>query len=80
MSVDKSLRLKDSLVRHRNVLTRAQRIEQLVMTGKFNEDEDNPFGLPKVRVLKVKKRGKKKEKKEEAEAAEAPAATPAEPT
>ena len=72
MSVDKSLRLKDSLTRHRNVLTRAQRIEQLVIAGKFVEDENSPFGLPKVRVIKIKKRGKKKEEKDETEDAAAP--------
>ena len=41
-----------------------ERIEELQRTGKFSEG-DSPFGLPKVRVLKVKKRAKKKKKKED---------------
>ena len=67
MSVDKSLRLRNTLVRHRSVLTRAQRIQELIRQGVFEEGKDEPLGLPKVRVLKAKKRGKKKEEKKEEE-------------
>ena len=69
MSVDKSLRLRNTLVRHRSVLTRAQRIQELIRQGLFEEGKDEPLGLPKVRVLKAKKRGKKKEEKKAEEPA-----------
>jgi len=78
MSIHKSLRTKGSLVRARNVLTRYERILQLRKSGRWKEDEATAFGLPKVRVLKVKKRGKEKKKKEdEAAAGAAPAAAAA---
>jgi small basic protein (TIGR04137 family) len=80
MSIHKSLRTKGSLVRARNVLTRYERILQLRKSGRWKEDEGTAFGLPKVRVLKVKKRGKEKKKKEdEAAAGAAPAAAAAAP-
>lgn len=66
MSIDKTLRLKDALSRHRNVLNRFERIQRLERLGKF-KDDSSPYGLPKVRVLKVKAGGKKKEKKKEEE-------------
>ena len=75
MSIHKSLATKGSLVRSRNVMNRFERIEYLRKSGKWKEDESSPFGLSKVRVLKVKKRGKEKKKKEE----EAPAAAAAAP-
>lgn len=67
MSTHKSLKTKGSLVRSRNVLTRYERIIQLRKAGRWTEDGGSPFGLAKVRVLKVKKRGKEKKKKEEGE-------------
>lgn len=54
------------MLRARNVLTRVERIAELTRQGKFDSD-DSPFGLPKVRVLKVKKRVKKKKAKDEDE-------------
>lgn len=68
MSVDKTLKLKDALSRHRNVLTRAERIAQMERTGSFDESENSPFGLPKTRVLKTRAGGKKKKKKKEDDA------------
>ncbi len=68
MSVHKSLATKGKLVRARNVLKRAERIMELEKAGKWKGDENSPFGLPKVRVAKIKKRVKEK-KKEEGEAA-----------
>ncbi|MCI0652263.1 MAG: small basic protein [Planctomycetes bacterium] len=65
MTVDKSLRLRASMTRQKNVLSRAQRIAELTRSGKFKAGDTSPFGLPKVRVLVVKKRAKKKEKKAE---------------
>jgi small basic protein (TIGR04137 family) len=79
MSVHKSLASKGSLVRSRNVLTRYERILQLRKSGRWTEEKDSPYGLAKVRVLKVKKRAKEKKKKEETAAAQpgAPAAAQA---
>ena len=65
MSIDRSLRMTNSMIRKRNVLTRAQRIAELSRTGKFQDGESSPFGLPKVRVIKAKKRTKKKKEKKE---------------
>ncbi len=47
MSVDPSLKIKGALARHRNVLTRAERIEKLKEEERWSE-EDSVFGLPKV--------------------------------
>jgi len=63
MSIDRSLRLKDALVRHRNVLTRAERIEKLKDEERW-EDGGSVLGLPKVSHRKVhvtKKAAKEKE-------------------
>ncbi len=67
MSIHRSLRTKGALVRSRNVLTRYERILELRRAGKWTGDEASAYGLPKVRVLKVKKRGKEKKEKEEEE-------------
>jgi small basic protein (TIGR04137 family) len=74
MSIDQSLRRKNQLERSRNVLTRTERIKVLQNEERW-QDGRSPFGLPKVRVLKVGKKSKKP--KEEAAAAEGAAATPA---
>ena len=66
MTLDKSLKVNRSLVRTRNVLTRAERLEKLTATDRWQEG-DSVFGLPKVRVLKVSLRRKKKAKVEEGE-------------
>lgn len=47
MSLDKSLKTKGALERHRNVLTRTERIEKLKEEGHWSED-DAVFGLPKI--------------------------------
>jgi small basic protein (TIGR04137 family) len=47
MSVDRTLKVKGALSRHRNVLTRAERIEQLKDEERWNEG-DSLLGLPKV--------------------------------
>lgn len=64
MSIHKSLSTGGHLVRARNVLTRYERIVELRRVGRWS-DEASPYGLPKVRVAKIKKRGKEKKKKEE---------------
>ena len=67
MSLDKSLKSKNTLQRHRNVLTRAERIEALKETGRWSEDS-TAIGLPKVAHRKVAVGKKTKEKKEEKDA------------
>lgn len=66
MSIDKSLRRKNTLARQRSVLTRAERILALKEQDRWEEGR-SPFGLPKVRVKKITtgKKKKKEEKKEE---------------
>jgi len=47
MSIDRSLKIKGALSRHRNVLTRAERVEQLKDEDRWSEG-DSLLGLPKV--------------------------------
>ena len=47
MSLDRSLKGANALVRHRNVLTRTERLEKLAEEEKWNEAK-SVFGLPKV--------------------------------
>lgn len=47
MSIDRSLKIKGALIRHRNVLTRAERIDKLKDEEKWSEG-DSLTGLPKV--------------------------------
>lgn len=73
MSMDKSLKGKDTLVRHRNVLTRAERIQQLQESDRWSDDSA-AIGLPKLAHRKAAVGKKDKEKKEEqAEPGEEPA-------
>ena len=83
MSIDKSLRRKNQLARARNVLTRGERIKVLMDEERW-KDGRSPYGLPKVKVVKLMvKKAKKKEEKAaegaegEASAAAAPGAAPA---
>ena len=84
MSIDKSLRRKNSLERARNVLTRGERILQMQKEDRWL-DGRSPYGLPKVKVIKiVVKKAKKKEDKlaegaegEAGAAGATPAAAPA---
>jgi small basic protein (TIGR04137 family) len=64
MSVHKSLATGGKLARPRSVMTRYERILELRKTGKWEEDR-SPYGLPKVRVMKAKKRGKEKKAEDE---------------
>jgi small basic protein (TIGR04137 family) len=59
MSLDSSLKTAGGLTRHRNVLTRTERIEKLIQSGKFDDD---PLGLPKVGNRKIVTGGKDKKK------------------
>ena len=59
MSIDRSLRSQSSLSRHRNVLTRTQRVQALMDTD-WNPS-DGALGLPKVAHRKAKAGRKKGE-------------------
>jgi small basic protein (TIGR04137 family) len=81
MSVDRSLKLKDALVRHRNVLTRAERIQILKDEERWTE-EQSVLGLPKVAHRKSTAGKKSKAEGTEGAPGAAPGeagATPAEP-
>ncbi|MDZ4685457.1 MAG: small basic protein [Planctomycetaceae bacterium] len=60
MTIDKSLKRKGRLARTRNVLKRDERIAQMKIDEKWL-DTQSPFGLPKLRVVKLVV-GKKKKK------------------
>lgn len=62
MSLDRSLKAASSLIKHRNVLTRAERLEKLAERGKFDWEEGSPIGLPKVGNRKIVTGGKTKKK------------------
>lgn len=60
MSVHRSLKLKNTLARSRNVFRRIERLEILERDGR-RTTEDSVLGLPKVRTrfkVKARKRGK----------------------
>jgi small basic protein (TIGR04137 family) len=78
MSIDRSLKTKGALSRHRNVLTRAERIRQLKDEERFSE-QDSMFGLPKVAHRKSHA-GKKKAAVESKEVSAEAAAGEAEKT
>ena len=77
MSIHKSLVAKGRLRRHRNVLSRTERIATHEQEEKWEAEKDSIFNLPKVRVAKLKRATKKKEVKEgeDEEAAVATAGT-----
>ena len=66
MSRDKSLKTKGNLARHRNVLTRAERVAHMQEVGVW-EDESSVIGMPKIAHRKVSVGKKLKEKKQEGE-------------
>ena len=71
MTIDKSLKVKAGMLRSRNVLTRAERLEKLQAADRWAAG-DNVLGMPKVRVQKLALKKKKKVKKEgEEDAADA---------
>ncbi len=75
MSLDRSLKGKSTLERHRNVLKRSERIAVLEDNEKWHEDSPAVFGLVKVAHRKAST-GKKPPKAEAAEGATATAAAP----
>jgi small basic protein (TIGR04137 family) len=67
MSLHRSLKTKPTgLNQHRNVLTRAERVEHLTDQDKFDKDSGSPIGLPKVGSRKIKIAGKAKDETDEA--------------
>ena len=76
MSIDKSLRRKNALQRARNVLKRGERIKTMQDEERWPEGR-SPYGLPKVKVVKVVVKKAKKAKEEEKPAEEGAAAAPA---
>ena len=76
MSIDPSLKLKGALVRHRNVLSRAERIEELIKEERW-EEGNSVTGLPKVAHRKSHSGRKAAAKAEKAAEAEAEAAAAA---
>jgi len=84
MSLHRSLKTKPTaLNQHRNVLTRAERIERLRGEERFDPEGNSPMGLVKVANRQMVTKKKKAEKEEGAEgeagAAAAPAAAAAAP-
>jgi len=57
MAIHKSLKTKGKLSRHRNVLSRRERVEILRKDGKWQEGE-SVFGLAKVKHIKEKRKVK----------------------
>jgi small basic protein (TIGR04137 family) len=78
MSLDRSLKAANSLVRHRNVLTRAERIARLAEQEKWN-DSKGVFGLPKVANRKIALAKAEKEETAEGAVPGAPGAAPGAP-
>lgn len=76
MSLHPSLRVDSSSTQQRTVLTRIERIKDLMKKGLWNESQP-VTALPKMKIIKVKT-AKAKKKEEGAEGAAAPgAAAPA---
>lgn len=65
MSLDPSLKTAASLAKHRNVLTRAERVARLLKQERFDSEKDSPLGLPKVGNRKIVAGKKAKSKKED---------------
>ena len=76
MSLDRSLKAANSLIRHRNVLTRGERLLRLGEQEKWNETK-GVFGLPKVANRKAAIAKAEKEEGAEGATPAAGAAAPA---
>ena len=76
MTIDRSLRVRKGMLSNRNVLNRAERLEKLKETERW-QDGDSVLGLPKVRIEKVALKRKKKAKKIEDETDDVAATTEA---
>ena len=62
MSLDSSLKSGAGLARHRNVLTRTERLAKILESGKVDEGDAHILGMPKIghRKLSVGKKTPKK--------------------
>ena len=78
MSLDRSLKSAAGLTKHRNVLTRSERVEKLTSQEKFDMTSGDPLGLPKVANRKVAAGGKAAKKPTAAEGEAAAEGAPAE--
>jgi len=67
MAIHPSLKIDSAGVQQRSVLTRIERIKDLMKRGLWSENQ-RVTGLPKTKIVRVKTK-KSKAKKEEAEAA-----------
>ena len=66
MSLHRSLKTQPAaLNQHRNVLTRAERIDRLRGESQFDPNNDSPLGLVKVASRQVMTGKKKKKAKDE---------------
>ncbi|OGX05427.1 MAG: hypothetical protein A2Z88_05915 [Omnitrophica WOR_2 bacterium GWA2_47_8] len=74
MGLHPSLKIDTAGSQQRTVLTRIERIKDLMKKGLWAEDR-NVFGLPKLKIMKIK--AKKKAKAEGEATADAAAGTPA---
>lgn len=72
MSIHSSLSASLKNKKQRSVLKRIERIKHFLDKGSFNE-ETSVFGLPKIKVLKIKVKKEKTEEKTAAAGAAAPA-------
>lgn len=77
MSLHPSLRVDSSSTQQRTVLTRIERIKDLMKKGLWNESQP-VTALPKTKIIKIKT-AKAKKKEEGAEGAAAPGGAPAAP-
>ena len=75
MSIHRSLLLKEKERKSRSVLKRIERIKILMDKGIFKKEDFSCFGLPKIKVLKIKI---KKEKAKEIAPKTAPTTTSSE--
>lgn len=76
MSLDRSLKSGAGLNRHRNVLTRSERLERLLGQGRLTDASVHVMGLPKVANRKISVGKKASKKAEGEEVAGAAGATP----
>jgi small basic protein (TIGR04137 family) len=73
------LRTGGSLTKHRNVLTRSERIKILEEGGNWREGQNSVLGLRKVKSIKIAAKKKAAKKDAAADGAAAPAAGAAAP-
>jgi len=79
MSLHPSLKISKAGKKHRTVLKRYERMSALKDKG-ILKDEDSVFGMPKLKIIKVKvKKEVKEEKPKEGEAAVTAVSEPAAP-